>query len=71
MYGVNPNSVDGVIHLWKDSANVWHEEVIDDTCPTADGPATGQTTPCFWASGSGNLATIEIWTHNNGKFGTF
>ena len=71
MYGVNPNSVDGVIHLWESPAGTWHEEVIDDRCPSSDGPAEGQTSSCFWASGSGNVATIQVWTHNNGKFGTF
>jgi hypothetical protein len=70
MYGVNANSVDGVIHLWSDGT-LWHEEVIGTKCPGSSGPATGQTTPCFWASGSGNVADVSIWTHNNGNFRTF
>jgi len=70
IYGVNANSIDGVIHLWFDGT-FWHEEVIDDECPTADGPAVGQTEPCFWASGNGNVADVSIWTHNNGNYRTF
>jgi hypothetical protein len=71
MYGVNPNSVDGVIHLWKDDADVWHETVIDDLCPSSSGPSEGQTTPCFWVSGSGNVTTVEFWDINNGRSRVF
>jgi hypothetical protein len=71
MYGVNPNSIDGVVHLWQDASNVWHEEVIRDECPSSAGPAAGSTDPCFWASGSSHLAIVDIWAHNNGKWGNF
>lgn len=71
MYGVNPNSIDGVVHLWQDAGGVWHERTISDECPSADGPAEGQTTECFWVSGSGQVANVSIWTFNNGRARTF
>jgi hypothetical protein len=67
MYGVNANAIGGVVHIWFDGTN-WQERDITLPCPTADGPATGQTAECFWASGSGNVADVSIWAHNNGNF---
>ena len=71
MNGVKASDVDGVLHLWEQPAGTWHEEVIDDLCPSSAGPGEGQTTPCFWVTGSGNNSTVDIWSHNNGKFGHF
>jgi hypothetical protein len=70
MYGVNPNSIDGVIHVWKVGA-IWYEEIIGTKCQNADGPNADVPGPCFWASGSGNVTDVSIWTHNNGNFRTF
>lgn len=70
MYGVNTNSIDGVIHLWYDGT-IWHEDIIDDQCPTAAGPDASQPGPCFWASGSGQTTLVSIWATNNGNYRTF
>jgi hypothetical protein len=71
MYGVNPNSIDGVEHVWQDALGVWHDDQITAKCPSSAGPADGQTTECFWASGSGNVANVSVWLHNNGKLRNF
>ena len=52
MYGVNPNSVDGVIHLWF-NGTAWQEEIIGTKCFDANGPSSQVPGPCFWASGIG------------------
>jgi hypothetical protein len=70
MYGVNPNTVDGVVHIWQDGTG-WHEEVISDPCPTEDGPDASQPGKCFWVSGSGQVTNVSIWTTNNGVYRTF
>jgi hypothetical protein len=67
MYGVNPNSIDGVVHLWYDGTT-WHEDPIVAKCPNGTGPQTSQ---CFWVSGSGQTTLVSIWTTNNGNFRTF
>jgi hypothetical protein len=69
MYGVNWRDVDGVVHLWQDLNGGWHDDVLG-RCLDSDGP-TPTEPDCFWASGSGNVATVEIWSDNNGKFGNF
>ena len=70
MYGVNANSIDGVVHIYTlDGGVTWFQETITDKCP--DGPAADQTSSCFSATGSGKLADVTIWTHNNGNFKTF
>jgi hypothetical protein len=71
IYGVNPNSIDGVVHLWESAPGVWQERTISDECPSAAGPDEGQTSECFWASGSGQVANVSIWMHNNGSIRTF
>jgi hypothetical protein len=71
MYGVNPTSIDGVEHVWQDALGVWHDDQITAKCPSSAGPADGQTTECFWASGSGNVANVSVWLHNNGKLRNF
>jgi hypothetical protein len=72
MYGVNPSSIDGVEHLYQDAAGAWHEAApIGTPCPTSGGPAVGQTTECFWASGTGNVTTVLVWMHDNGRIRTF
>lgn len=71
MYGVNPNSIDGVVHLWESAPGVWQERTISDECPSAAGPSEGQTTECFWVSGSGQVANVSIWALNNGRARTF
>jgi hypothetical protein len=70
MYGVNPNSIDGVVHLWQDDLDVWHEDTITDECATADGPGVDQD-ECFWVTGSGQNAVVSVWIHNNGRARTF
>jgi hypothetical protein len=72
MYGVSPNSVDGLVHLYSDGAGGWLEgDPITAPCPSVDGPAVDQTTECFWASGSGNVTTVLVWMHDNGRARTF
>jgi hypothetical protein len=72
MYGVNPNSIDGVEHVWSlDGGTTWLDAQITAKCPTSAGPATEQTTECFWASGNGNVANVSVWLHNNGKLRNF
>jgi hypothetical protein len=72
MYGVNPNSVDGLVHLYSDGAGGWLEgDPITARCPSVDGPAVGQTTECFWVSGSGQVTTVLVWMHDNGRARTF
>ena len=71
LFGVKPQDIDGVMHIYQDAAGVWYERPITALCPTADGPAVGQTTECFWASGAGNVTTVSIWAHNNGNYRTF
>lgn len=70
MYGVNANSIDGVIHLWF-NGTAWQEDTIGDKCPTAAGPDASQPGQCFWASGSGQTTLVSIWTTNNGNYRTF
>jgi hypothetical protein len=69
MYGVNPNSIDGVVHLWFDGTD-WHEDTITDRCDSASGPGPDQD-ECFWATGSGQNAIVSVWIHNNGSIRTF
>jgi hypothetical protein len=71
MFGVKPQDINGVMHLWEGPAGVWTERPITALCPGPDGPATLQTTECFWATGAGNVTTVSIWAHNNGTFRTF
>ena len=70
MFGVKPQDIDGVMHVWQDASGVWYERPITLRCLSSDGPATGQTTECFWASGAA-CGHVSIWTHNNGTFRTF
>ncbi len=71
LFGIKPQDVDGVMHVWQDALGVWQERPITELCPSADGPATGQTSECFWASGVGNVTTVSIWAHNNGNYRNF
>jgi hypothetical protein len=71
MFGVKPQDIDGVMHVWEGPVGTWTERPITLRCPNVDGPATGQITECFWASGAGNVTTVSIWAHNNGTFRTF
>jgi hypothetical protein len=71
MFGVKPQDIDGVMHIWQVALNVWDERPITALCPSAAGPAEGQNTECFWASGAGNVTTVLIWAHNNGVYRTF
>jgi hypothetical protein len=72
MYGVNPSSIEGVEHIYQDAAGNWHEAApIGTPCLTSGGPAVGQTTECFWASGTGNVTTVLVWMHDNGRIRTF
>jgi hypothetical protein len=70
MYGVSPNSIDGVVHLWQDSAGAWQEEEITLDCVTATGPS-GTDPECIWVTGSGNITTVLVWFHSNGRARTF
>jgi hypothetical protein len=71
MFGIKAQDIDGVMHIWQDALGAWQERPITALCPSAAGPATGQTTECFWASGVGNVTTVSIWAHNNGNYRTF
>ena len=67
MIGVQASQIDGVVHQ-LDNDNF---EFIGK-CPSSAGPDS--TTPgagCFWATGSGNTAIVNIWTHTNGKLKVF
>jgi hypothetical protein len=71
MYGVNPNSIDGVVHAWFDATDeIWKERTVNDPCDTVAGPGPEQD-ECFWVAGSGQVTTVTIWMHNNGRARTF
>ena len=69
MYGVNANSIDGVLHIWFDGTT-WHFDPISK-CLTAAGPDPDAPAECFWATGNGNIADVTIWATNNGNYRTF
>jgi hypothetical protein len=72
MYGVSPNSVDGVIHLWQTSVQpeIWDEIDITADCASAAEPPANDP-ECIWVTGSGNVTTVIVWLHNNGRARTF
>jgi hypothetical protein len=69
MFGVNPNSIDGVVHLWF-NGSAWINDPIVDRCASAEGPGPDQD-ECFWVAGSGQMTTVTVWMHNNGRIRTF
>lgn len=71
MYGVSPNSIGGVMHLWEKPTGTWNEEEITLPCASDAGPSGDPPAQCFWVSGSGNLTTVSVWIHNNGRIRTF
>jgi hypothetical protein len=68
MYGVNPNSIDGLVHIWQ-IGDTWFQRDVTTRCPSAAGPT--DATECFWVSGSGQAAVVDVWARNNGKWGNF
>jgi hypothetical protein len=68
MYGVNPNSIEGVVHAWF--AVTWQERTVNDECDSASGPGPDQD-ECFWVSTTGQITTGTVWLHNNGSIRTF
>ncbi|MEP6469185.1 MAG: hypothetical protein ABJC24_05390 [Chloroflexota bacterium] len=70
MYGVKPDSIEGVVHLWQDTEDVWHEALpITNFCPSAGGPTDANE--CIWVSSSGKIVTVSVWLHDNGRIRTF
>lgn len=73
MLGVHASDVDGVVHETGVVPNI-ATVVIDEECPSADGPDLTATDPheCFWAAdGPGNTAIVYVYTHVNGKLKAF
>jgi hypothetical protein len=68
MYGVNSNSIDGLVHIWQ-IGDTWFQRDVTTRCPTAAGPT--DMNECFWAAGSGQSAVVDVWARNNGKWGNF
>jgi hypothetical protein len=68
MNGVNPNSIDGLVHIWQ-IGETWFQRDVTTRCPTAAGPT--DTNECFWAAGSGQNTIVDVWALNNGKWGNF